>query len=173
MNSRQSAMLNAQVSTTCEPWVLINFKICPASRYTPFPCLAGIIPITPSLYSALEGSILFIVIARLTAFPMRIFYAVARSVRCAESKPDGPRATVGDVVARRQGARRHGTDVLDGRGIGQVVAEYADLIMPHRIAERRIQTLRSGNCPEGRARVIERGVEIALVRVIGVQFQRV
>src|SRR5260370_7842172 len=42
MNSPRSARLNAQVSTTCSPWVLMTVTICPADTKTALPRLAGI-----------------------------------------------------------------------------------------------------------------------------------
>src|SRR5260370_39755642 len=42
MNSPSSARLNAQVSTTCSPWVLMTVTICQADTKTALPRLAGI-----------------------------------------------------------------------------------------------------------------------------------
>src|SRR5450432_2075232 len=42
MNSPRSARLNAQVSTTCSPWVLMTVTICPAETKAALPRLAGI-----------------------------------------------------------------------------------------------------------------------------------
>src|SRR5882672_8138352 len=42
MNSFRSARQNAQVSTTCSPWVLMTVMICPASANAALPRRAGI-----------------------------------------------------------------------------------------------------------------------------------
>src|ERR1700752_4749954 len=42
MNSPRSARLNAQVSTTCSPWVLMTVTVCPAETKAAFPRRAGI-----------------------------------------------------------------------------------------------------------------------------------
>src|SRR5450631_4744482 len=42
MNSPRSARLNAQVSTTCSPWVLMTVTVCPAKTKAALPRLAGI-----------------------------------------------------------------------------------------------------------------------------------
>src|SRR5258708_2284815 len=42
MNSPRSALLNAQVSTTCSPWVLITVTTCPAATIAALPRRAGI-----------------------------------------------------------------------------------------------------------------------------------
>src|ERR1700744_1947755 len=42
MNSARSARLNAQVSTTCSPWVLMTVTVCPALTIAALPRRAGI-----------------------------------------------------------------------------------------------------------------------------------
>src|SRR5450631_4719865 len=42
MNSPRSARLNAQVSTTCSPWVLMTVTVCTADTKMALPRLAGI-----------------------------------------------------------------------------------------------------------------------------------
>src|ERR1700722_18803845 len=42
MNSPRSARLNAQVSTTCSPWVLMTVMVCPAATKAALPRRAGI-----------------------------------------------------------------------------------------------------------------------------------